>query len=327
VTRLLLRFDMRQPDFVATPRADRYAAALDMAAWADTRGFTSVVLSEHHGVADGYLPSPLIMAAAVLGRTRNLVVSVSALLAVLRDPVALAEDIAVLDNIAPGRLAVTVGLGYRDGEYAMFGVDRARRGHILDQNLKIMLDAWTGDPFEYRGAQIIVTPTPASRPHPLLFVGGGSVAAARRAARFDLPFLTDRADPALEDAYRAECARLGVVPSIVMPSGEPCFVHVAEDPERTRAQLARNIFYDASEYAKWQRGDATSILMERLTSVDDLAGSRVYRVLTPEQAVELARATGTLIFHPLVGGLDPELGWASLQLFADRVAPRLAEGS
>jgi alkanesulfonate monooxygenase SsuD/methylene tetrahydromethanopterin reductase-like flavin-dependent oxidoreductase (luciferase family) len=314
---------MRHPDFVTTPRCDRYAAALDMAAWADTRGFTSVVLSEHHGEADGYLPSPLIMAAALLARTRSLIVSVSALLAILRDPVGLAEDIAVLDNIAPGRLAITVGLGYRDGEYAMFGVDRSRRGKMLDRHLQVMLDAWTGKPFEFRGVDITVTPAPGSRP--LVFVGGGSVVAARRAARFDLPFVTDRNDPALEEAYRGECLRLGIEPSIIMPAGQPCYVHVAEDPERARAELLRYIVHDASEYAKWQSGEDTSVVIERLCTTGDEAASRVYRVLTPEQTVHLAKESGTLIFHPLVGGSAPELGWASLQLFADSVAPCLAE--
>jgi len=47
------------------PLAERYAAALDMAAWADRIGFVSLTLSEHHGSPDGYLPSPLPMAAVL----------------------------------------------------------------------------------------------------------------------------------------------------------------------------------------------------------------------------------------------------------------------
>jgi alkanesulfonate monooxygenase SsuD/methylene tetrahydromethanopterin reductase-like flavin-dependent oxidoreductase (luciferase family) len=282
-----------------------------------------VSVSEHHGVPDGYLPAPLLLAAAMLARTSTTVISVSALLALFNDPIRLAEDIAVLDNVAPGRLAITVGLGYRDEEYAMFGVDRGTRGKLLDQHLRVMLAAWTGETFEHHGATVQVTPMPATRPHPLLFVGGSSRAAARRAIRFGLPFLPDRHDPALDDYYREECARVGASPEILMPGGEPCYIHIAEDPERTRAMIAKNILHDAQSYAAWQQRDSGSIVLEPLRSVDDVATSRVYRVLTPDQVVDRAKATGVLMFHPLISGLSPELGWESLRLFAEKVAPRL----
>jgi alkanesulfonate monooxygenase SsuD/methylene tetrahydromethanopterin reductase-like flavin-dependent oxidoreductase (luciferase family) len=66
-----LRFDFRNPDFAGTAMADRYAAALDMAAWADGLGCAAVTFSEHHGFADGYLPAPLPLASAVAARTRD----------------------------------------------------------------------------------------------------------------------------------------------------------------------------------------------------------------------------------------------------------------
>ena len=50
-----MRFDLRTPAFGA-PTADLYAAALDMAAWAEEHGFTAAVVSEHHATDDGYLP-------------------------------------------------------------------------------------------------------------------------------------------------------------------------------------------------------------------------------------------------------------------------------
>ena len=65
-----LRFDMRAPDGTA-PAQDLYAAAIEMCAWAETRGAIAVVLSEHHGAEDGHLPSPLILASAIAARTRR----------------------------------------------------------------------------------------------------------------------------------------------------------------------------------------------------------------------------------------------------------------
>ncbi|XUL91223.1 LLM class flavin-dependent oxidoreductase [Streptomyces galilaeus] len=51
--------------------ADRYAAALDMAEWADGLGCTRITVSEHHGSPDGYLPSPVQMLAAMAARTEQ----------------------------------------------------------------------------------------------------------------------------------------------------------------------------------------------------------------------------------------------------------------
>ena len=58
MTTSVIRFDLRAPDFGEASYADLYAAALDMSAWADAMGFRAVVLSEHHGIEDGYISSP-----------------------------------------------------------------------------------------------------------------------------------------------------------------------------------------------------------------------------------------------------------------------------
>src|SRR5947208_6916701 len=101
-----MRFDLRVPDISPATPAEQYAAALEMSRWADGHDFTSVVLSEHHGVDDGYVPAPLAMAAAVLGSTRNVMVNIAAVLIPLHDPLRLAEEVAVVDLVAPGRIGI-----------------------------------------------------------------------------------------------------------------------------------------------------------------------------------------------------------------------------
>ena len=322
MTLLMLRFDMRLPEIAPASRQAAYAAALDMCSWADERDFGVVALSEHHGLDDGYLPAPLILAAGILSRTKRLAVSVSALLATLYEPVRLAEELAVLDNMAPGRISLVAGLGYRDDEYAMFGVERKRRGAILEENLQVLLDAWSGEEFTYRGATMRVTPRPATQPHPLIFVGGGSEVAAKRAARLGLPFFPMVHDRALQATYEKECLRLGTEGFMLMPDN-PCYVHVAEDPDKAWEQVGPHMLYDAQTYSSWQPPGQHSAVHTDAASIDELRASGVYRVLTPDEAVELAESSGTLMFHPLVGGLDPELGWESLRLFEAEVAPRL----
>ena len=212
----VIRFDLRAPAFSPASRRELFDAALEMAGFADERGFQVATLSEHHGVEDGYLPSPLVMAGVLAGRTRRIGLNVSALLVPLYEPVKLAEDLVVLDWASRGRLMVVAGLGYRPEEYAALGRDFGKRGKLLDEALDVLLRAWRGEAFEYRGAVVRVTPEPFTKPHPTVFVGGSTPAAAKRAARFGLPFAPPLHDPALASLYETECARLGVKGGFVL---------------------------------------------------------------------------------------------------------------
>ena len=108
-----LRINMTglQPD--PSQEADRYQAALDMAVYAEANGFDVVNLEEHHCAENGWLPSPLILAAMIAARTQKIRISVTALLVTLYDPIRLAEDIAVIDLVSRGRFVFTAGMGYR----------------------------------------------------------------------------------------------------------------------------------------------------------------------------------------------------------------------
>ena len=76
MNRLTLLYDMRAPDSGA-PADTLYRAAVEQCAWADARGFSSVTLTEHHATTDGYLPSPMILGAAIAGSTEHLLIRLS----------------------------------------------------------------------------------------------------------------------------------------------------------------------------------------------------------------------------------------------------------
>src|SRR6516164_2154415 len=104
--------------------------AVEQLAWADDKPFEAVVLPEHHGCPDGYLPSPFVLGAAIAARTKRIRLIHAASLLPLLNPIPVAEDAATLDLISSGRLTLGVGLGYIPTEFAMFGVamdDRVRR--------------------------------------------------------------------------------------------------------------------------------------------------------------------------------------------------------
>ena len=159
-----------------------------MAAYADANQFSSINLEEHHCADNGWLPSPLTMAAAIAARTENASIGVMALLVSLYDPIRLAEDIAVIDILSKGRFNFIAGMGYREIEYHAMNKPFATRGKWMDHVLETLLLAWADQPFEYQGKMVNVTPKPFSQPHPMFLVGGMSKPAARRAARLGLPF-------------------------------------------------------------------------------------------------------------------------------------------
>ena len=324
----VIRFDMRAPGLEPADVRRLYAAALDMAEWADHKDFDLLVLSEHHASEDGFLPSPLVMGGAVAGRTSRIPMNVAALLLPLHDPVRLAEDIAVLDLLSGGRISIVAGLGYRPVEYELFGREWKRRGARMDECIEVMLKAWTGEPFEHDGRTVQVTPRPLQQPHPTMLVGGSGERAAKRAARFGLGFFPPVGDEQLADVYRDECVRLGRTPGLVMmPSPkQPGTVVVAEDPDAAWHRHGPYLLHDAVTYHSWQTADVRSSVNSGASTVDELRAEGVYRIMTPDEVVALAQELGpfgAITLHPLCGATPPELAWESLELFADKVLPRM----
>ena len=322
---IAIRYDLRVPPFAATTHGAQYAACLDQCAFADEHGFDIVVLSEHHGVEDGYLPAPVTMAAAVAGRTRRIAINVAAILVPLHDPVRLAEQLAVVQLASQNRVSFVAGLGYRAEEREMANVDPKRRGRLLEEYVGVMREAWSGEPFEWRGRTIRVTPKPEVPP--MIFIGGSTRFAAERAARLRAGFFPSIGDAALAEAYRAECRRSGFESGFVMLPSGPGFVHVSREPERDWQRIMPHALYDANTYASWQTPEQRSQMHVHGDDAQALRQSGVYRVVTPEECVALIREHQRIVLHPLMGGLPAEIGWQSLRLFVDEVLPNVRASS
>ncbi|MFD7663321.1 LLM class flavin-dependent oxidoreductase [Streptomyces sp. NPDC059788] len=321
----VLRFNLADPSPTPASLSARYRAAVEMAAYADDRGLTTVQTEEHHATTNGWMPAPLAFAGAVLGATRRITVTVSALITPLHDPLRLAEEIAVLDLLGGGRLVTVAGIGYRPEEYAAHGRDWHWRGKLQDEVLETLLAAWTGEPFRYRGRTVRVTPRPYTQPHPLLLVGGSSRAAARRAARLGLPLFPSAHLPDLEAYYHARRAEYGTEGWVMQPPARTCLLHVSEDPDRAWAEYGGHLLHEARTYASWQSAGVESAVRSAAEDAEALRREGIYRIVTPEECVRLAGEAGSLILHPLCGGMPVDEGWRSVHLFAERVLPHLKE--
>lgn len=342
MTQLSMRFDLRVPPFAKTTFARQHAAMLEMAVWADRIGVEQIVLSEHHGDPAGFSSAPLTLAAAILGATRRVGVRIAALLVPLHDPVRLAEALATIDCLAPGRISVVCGAGYRQAEFDMAGVPRTERGARLEQAVRVMRAAWSGEPFDWQGREILATPTPASPGGPTLLVGGKTRAGARRAARLRCAFAPAVSSLDVIRAYFEACEEEGFGGASVYGASSfdayrarqragavnaPGFVMVSHDPDATWERIGPYAEFDARTYAAWQEdGVVSSWAVPDAASWRELRASGNFVVATPDECVALAVRDGQLMLHPLMGGLEPELAFEALHLFESAVLPRLEVG-
>jgi alkanesulfonate monooxygenase SsuD/methylene tetrahydromethanopterin reductase-like flavin-dependent oxidoreductase (luciferase family) len=326
-----LSFDMRAPDW-ATPRGELYAAAVEMAGFADRIGLDSINLMEHHGSDDGYLPQPFMLASAMAAVTSRVRFTLGAVLLPLHEPVLVAEQIAVLDLVSKGRFSVILGAGYVPFEFALFGKSVKDRAKLMDEGVETILRALKGERFTRAdGRPAFVRPLPLTAPEDLILVGGGVPASARRAARFDVGF--GPINGSVVDLYLEECARRGRPPrAFYRPvPGMPLSIHLCEDPDEGWAAIERHAVHVITEYAKWaeQEGDHSNSPFKGLHDPKVLRQAGLFVAWTPDQLVERVRALpdgGNVGFHPLLGGLSPEQGWKSLKLL-EQTLPRLREAA
>lgn len=318
-----LRFDFRDPGMAGTSMADRYEAALEMAEWADRLGCLSISISEHHGSDDGYLPSPIVILAAMAARTRSVRLSIAALIAPFYEPLRLAEDMLVLDHLSRGRVGLIIAGGYVPEEFAFYGVPMNERGARVTEMVRTLKAAFTGEAFEFRGRTVRVTPGPFTPGGPGIMLGGSSEAAARRAARIADGFVPTA--PEIYAFYRDEVQKLG------RPDPGPGFISpgttiaLAEDVEAGWTQMAPYFLHETNAYGAWAQPGVPSPYRV-MADVDELRASGLYAVLTPGEFVEMMadEPFPLAFFHPLCGGMPIEVAWSSLRLFECQVLPAFA---
>lgn len=323
-----LRLNMTGAETDAAARALRYQAAIDMAAYADQQGFASVNVEEHHVANNGWLPSPLTMAAAIAARTERCGIGVMALLVTLYDPIRLAEDIAVIDLLSNGRLNFVAGMGYREVEFHIANKPFEGRGAWMDHVLETLLKAWGDEPFEYKGQMVNVTPKPLTRPHPFFLVGGMSRPAARRAARLGLPFAPPVADAELERYYFEQCDLHGTSGFVHSPPADFSVLFIHDNPDQAWDELGQHFLNEAVEYSSWKTAGVNRPLEFCSDSVEALREEKRYEIITPAQCRERHRERDDFFaaIHPLIGGMPLERGWDCLRLYSEQVlAPLLAE--
>jgi alkanesulfonate monooxygenase SsuD/methylene tetrahydromethanopterin reductase-like flavin-dependent oxidoreductase (luciferase family) len=323
-----VRYSFRNPKPWRVHPSQLYNRILDQIEWLDGNGFDAVSFAEHHGRDDDFLPSLMTICAATAARTKHVRIGTDIFLLPLHHPVQVAEDGAIVDILSNGRFELVVGAGYIEDEFSAFGMKLNQRPGRMEEGVEIIKRCWTEQEFSFQGRyyqldKVRVTPKPVQSPRPKIIMGTSSVAAARRAAR--IADGMKPADSSLWETYYSELESMGrsVHRRVHLP--HPVYLHITEDPERDWPLIAPHGRYEIECYQKWGMG--LSAYGELLNN--DAALRKTYILATPDEAITLlkplhdANPDDTFWFAPLLPGMNPELGQASLELAARKVIPFL----
>ncbi|MSQ68670.1 MAG: LLM class flavin-dependent oxidoreductase [Gammaproteobacteria bacterium] len=183
-----LLFTFQLPPGCGIPWHEPYQDMLKCLPRAEELGYHSMYLATHHVKTDGLCPGPVPVMGAAAAVTTTMKIGTAVLLLPMYAPLKLAEDIAVLDNLAQGRIILGVAPGYVAEEFAAHGIPRAERVGRFEEALDLLITAWTQDEFEFSGKyyqvpHTVMTPKPFQKPYPELWYGVSAKASLRRAAK------------------------------------------------------------------------------------------------------------------------------------------------
>ena len=222
--------------------------------YSEQLGFDYCLIAEHHFSNYGNSPSPLMQAMYIGQHTKTIRIGTAAVVLPVWQPLRLAEEVAVLDNLIDGRFMCGVGRGYQPYEMAGFGASLEESRQKFQETLDVLLMAWTRDKaFTYDGehvkvpSPVTVFPKPLQKPHPPLWLAGTSVDSMKLAARLDmLPLSSGMMGT---DGIRSQFGSLVHAhdelnkPTSGLRLGLQCMTHIAPTDEEAYAEV---------KHARWQ---------------------------------------------------------------------------
>jgi alkanesulfonate monooxygenase SsuD/methylene tetrahydromethanopterin reductase-like flavin-dependent oxidoreductase (luciferase family) len=310
-----------------------YAECLEEIEEGERLGFTDVWLSEHHFVDNGYLPSPLVVAAAIAARTTSMGIGTNVLLLPMHHPLRVAEDTAVVNLVSGRRFTLGVGQGYVQHEFEALGFNRKKRPSLFEEGVEVIRRAWEEGRTGYEGKRWRFEDLPfALRPErkaPIYF-GAFAEPAIDRAARVADGFLASAGGGAFGETYRKvqEALKRHGREGEDFPYVASGVTFVHEDAGRAREIVAPAIVYQRTRYAEW--GTDRGKPKPEPIRPEDLPWER-YLIGIPDEVAEgLARLHKEapydhLCFWGRLTGVTQEEALANMRLFASEVAPKVRE--
>ena len=331
----------------ARPPREVLDTTVRQAVLAEELGFDAIWLAEHHFSDYGVAPSTAVLAGAIAARTDTIRIGTGVLVLPFHDPIAVAEQWAMVDQISGGRLDFGVGRGYQPGEFAGYGVPMGEARERFAEALDIIEGLWANETFSYQGKyrtleNVQLNPPPLQRPTPPIWMAAVSRESFENAARarrpvMSAPSIALDAAATCFDLYRktieeaggsAEGASFPIQRHVHVGTDDAEALRTVEGPYmrflRRNTELMRAGKDQAHEsYRMYQKAaeNKAKVEFEEIASAPAfLVGSAdtvVHRIKAVREAIGLNYLLGCFQF----GGLDPELAEQAMRRFAADVMP------
>ncbi len=316
-----------------------FAESVEQMLLAESYGFDTSLISEHHLVENGYFPAPLMTCAAIAMRTKTIRVGSGVVLLPLYNPLHLAEHGTVLDVISNGRFTLGVGQGYRKEEFEAFQVPLTERPARLREGIEALRALWTqpsatyiGKMFQYRN--VTLRPFPLQKPHPPIWVAAKAVSAVRLAARVGDAWFADPITP-----LKILKQRMGEYKEALRAQGKPSEgfdfplmreVYCADTDERAWDEAREPVLYVYKEYLDWGHmldDDANPVPPGDVRTLSLLRNRFI--IGSPETCIRECRkymqelGTTNMIMRMKFPGLSHQRVLDSIKLWGECVMPHL----
>ena len=330
-----------------------YGEGVEEIQYSEEMGVDYCLIAEHHFSNYGNSPAPLLQALHIGQQTNRLKIATGILVLPIWQPLRLAEEVAVLDNLIDGRFICGVGRGYQPHEFSRFGVTGPESRQRFSESLEVMIKAWTQDEsFTYDGEyikipnEVTVWPKPQQKPHPPLWLAGTSVDSMQLAAKWDMMPLTTGLLGG--DGMRAHLAslihaRMDLGKSIHgIDLGMQAITHVAETDEIARQEAEQPLLTsralgreDIANTRIGFKGNSESptntelgrVFQGMTTSYDFWIDNGLALVGSPETVIKQLWKQSELCGYDIfcanhrIGTLPLEQSLKSMKLFGEEVIP------
>lgn len=213
-----MKFGLSIPTLTGFPRSSepaggwkaRWERTYELAEMAEGFGFDFGTVGHHRFTPERVdSPQPMVALAAIAARTSTLRLCTNICILPLHDPIDIAEQVAMVDEISDGRIILGAAIGYRPYEFEQIGLDYKKRVSRFEEAIEIVRSAWSDGPVHFEGAHFRVnganvTPKPVQKPSPPIWLGAQVDAAISRAARLGDGWLTDNIESATSLAPKIE---------------------------------------------------------------------------------------------------------------------------
>ncbi len=193
---------------------DGYRLLLEGAKKADEHGFSAVWTPERHFHPFGGLyPNPSVTGAALAAVTRHVDIRAGSVVLPLHDPVRVAEEWSVIDNLSGGRAGVAFASGWQKNDFVLAPERYASRHEAMLGGIEIVQRLWRGEKVFLPGVDgeqvgVELFPRPVQSALPMWLTAAGSPETFRRAGRLGAGVLTHLLGQSIDDlAARIEIYR------------------------------------------------------------------------------------------------------------------------